>query len=214
MKTMLLLTTMAVTLASNAFAIGDCDQLHGGSPAELISYLNSIVLREGSQPCIVIAIDKLGGQHYEPAIPLLLKFLDLRSPESPHGKRSYLTSRLGAYPNYPAEAALEKFGDKALPLVLQFLKTHPESADAVESAVAIWMNAYKDNPILGIALLKQEADKTEDRNVKGNLAFAAYKAQQRWCPPEVKAQCKSAALIRLSDGSQNSKDGAPMKPKN
>ncbi len=100
---------------------------------------------------------------------------------------------------YPAATALEQIGKNALPAVAEALKAPVMSKQAGEVAVSVWMQIHKDEPVKGVALLKQEADKTKDPAARQRLGRAAYKALG-WCSPSDEAQCKAAAETRYSKG--------------
>ncbi|MDT8067455.1 MAG: hypothetical protein ROO76_04745 [Terriglobia bacterium] len=193
-----LLIISGILLSFTALALGqNCEKMQGSS-ADSVSYLTKAKPGQEDGNCVAAAINKLGEQHDESAIPVLVKFLGFQYPAGPLGKRNLEARKHGFGPTFPAELALEKFGNRALPAVLELIKSTSASREARESAVAVWMNFYKDNAPTGVALLKQEADKTKDPFARQNLGYAAFLAQLNWCSPEQKAQCKAAALAHYS----------------
>jgi hypothetical protein len=95
---------------------------------------------------------------------------------------------------YPAVGALDEFGKKSLPVVLDVIKSSASTA-ARESAVSVWMFVYSDRAPKGVALLRQEARGTSDPTVRQNLRWALEKAPI-WCSPKEKARCTAAAVMK------------------
>ena len=169
-------------------AAQECSRLQGAGPNELLSYLDGIVPNPENADCITFAIKMLEKQRYEPAIPVLAKLLDFR--------RSRTAEEVGVitlHTFYPAVNALEEIGKASLPSVLAAIKANTTSERARENAVSVWMELYKyDESPEGVALLKREADETNDAAVKQRLTWAVSKALT-WCNPPDKEKCKTAA---------------------
>ncbi len=94
---------------------------------------------------------------------------------------------------YPAAGALEEFGKKALPAVLDAIKSST-SAKGRENAVAVWMEIYKYEPVKGVTLLQQEAIGAADPVAKDNLMRALTNAPTL-CGAKEKKDCKAAAAV-------------------
>jgi hypothetical protein len=70
----------AFLLIALPMAAQECSSLNSSSPDRLASYLAGFPDKFQNAPCIAFAIDRLGQQQYEPAIPVLTKYLDFRWP--------------------------------------------------------------------------------------------------------------------------------------
>src|SRR5439155_4887454 len=125
-------------------------------------YLNRTVSDQGNAPCIAFAINQLGTERYEPAIPVLTKFLEFRWPLNARQKQRLFVLEHDGSSIYPAANALEQFGQKALPAVLDVLKAPKVSRESLEVAISVWMTIHKDHAPAGVALLKQAADHAKD----------------------------------------------------
>src|SRR5881275_568325 len=158
----LVLTPLLFTMVTLVRA-QECGQLQGASPDELTSYLAGTVRSTDNEPCAAFAINQLGSLRYKPAIPALTKWLELRWPPGAHQKQRRFVIEHDGSTIYPAATALEAMGKDALPAVLNAIKTNPiPRREWMEVAAEVWMTAYKDQAPAGIALLKQEADRTTD----------------------------------------------------
>jgi hypothetical protein len=192
-KVVLLLTMLLLFNSLPAIAEG-CDLLQNSTPDELVSYLNGIAADDGNAGCITFAIGELGKHRYEPAITVLVRFLDFRRPLDSREKQGLYLHIQGIAEIYPAANALEEIGKSALPAVLDTIKTESTSEKARENAVSVWMEIYRSEAPKGIAVLRQEADLNKGVVVKRNLEWSLSKAVT-WCNPPDKAQCKAAAKI-------------------
>src|SRR5574341_1506009 len=160
----------------------DCERLGAASPEGLVGYLSRVVPDRENASCVAFAISQLGGQRHEPAIPVLLKFLTFRWPLNARQKQRLYVIEHDGFTIYPAANALERIGKNALPAVLGAIKAKTTSREGIEVAVAVWMTIHQ-NQAAGLALLKQEADKTKnDPETKQRLGWAAFKALG-WCSP-------------------------------
>jgi len=147
---------------------------------------------------LAFAINKIGDQRYEPAVPVLTRLVEFRWPPNARQKQRRFVLEHDGFTIYPAANALEQIGKNALPAVAEVLKAPVMSRQAGEVAVSVWMQIHKDEPVKGVALLKQEADKTKDPAARQRLGWAAYKALS-WCGPSDEAQCKAAVETRYSN---------------
>ena len=169
---------------------GWCDSLQNASSPDLVQFLNAVVPGEMNARCITWAIHKLGNEHHEPAIPPLVRLLDFRSPRTPVEEIFHGLSE----ESFPAKAALETIGKKALPEVLRAIEADSTSATARENALSVWMEIYResDEQPKGVSLLKQEETKVGDSAMKQKLRWAVQKALT-YCNPPEKAACQQAA---------------------
>ena len=179
-------------------AASECDQLQNASSDELASYVNKIVPEYGNAECIAFAINMLGNQRYEPAIPAMTQLLDFRWPLHGRPKGQAFAPSHGGTGIYPATIALQKFGKKAVPGLLEAIKGDLTSRTAREAAVFVLMGIYKNESPKAVALLKQGADTARDNATRQRLGRAAYRALI-WCSPSDKAECKAAAETRYSN---------------
>jgi hypothetical protein len=174
-------------------AVGqECDSFRNAASGDLVSFLNAVIPDQNNAECVAWAIKQLGIQHCEPAIIVLAKFLDFRRPLNAQEKRGLFLHPQGIWEIYPAADALGQFGEKASPAVLRAIEADSTSARARENAVFVWMEIHKYEAPNGVALLKQEADKTSDDAVKRRLQSALSKAVS-WCNPPDETACKAAA---------------------
>ena len=183
------ISVLAAVFILGAVSVGaqECTRIQTASSSELVSYLGEIVPDQGNASCVAFAINKLGNEKYEPAIPVLTKLLDFRRPRT--------AEELGVitlHTFYPAETALEKIGKASLPSILEAIKGELTSAIARENAVSVWMELYKYESPKGVALLKREADETKDPAIMQRLHWAVTKSLT-WCNPPDEAKCKKAA---------------------
>lgn len=192
-KWTILFCTLLLPMGFSA-AAQPCGRLQAASSGDLVSYLQQTSARRADAACIALAIQRLGEDKHEPAIPVLTKFLDFRWPPDARQKRRLYAVEYEGRDIHPAANALKQFGSKALPGVLDAIKSPSSSPEAIEEAVSVWMAAYK-NQVAGLVLLKQAADRTADPEAKYRLGWAAYKAIG-WCNESEKAQCQAAFRSR------------------
>ncbi|HEV2729240.1 MAG TPA: hypothetical protein VGV15_04340 [Terriglobales bacterium] len=178
----------------------ECATLQGASPDKLVSYLNRVADRRQNAPCVAFAIKKIGEQRYEPAIPVLTKFLEFRWPLGVNQKQRRFALEHDGFTIYPAADALEKIGKNSLPAVLRAMKANSTSRQEMEVAVSVWMTIYKDQTPMGVALLKQEADRTTQPMARQQLGWAAIRAAMGWCNSSEQTQCDAAAQTNFSSG--------------
>ena len=95
---------------------------------------------------------------------------------------------------FPAAEALELIGKEAIPELLSAIKAGSTSGTARDNAVAVWMEIYRhsDEHPRGVADLKLEETKVNDKAVKQRLMSAVEKALTR-CNPDEKDECQRAA---------------------
>jgi len=190
--------TLVLCLAIPLLALGQvhekyegwCDSLQNASSTDLVQYLNAVVPDEQNARCVTWAINKLGNEHYEPAVPTLVKLLDFRLPQTRVEEIFHGLSQ----ESFPAEAALELIGKKALPEVLRVIEADSTSVTGRENALSVWMEIYResDEQPKGVSLLKQEETKVSESAIKQKLRWAVQKALT-YCNPPEKAACQQAA---------------------
>jgi hypothetical protein len=179
-----------------------CYGLQNASSPDLLDFLNAVVPDEWNDRCITWAIHKLGKEHYEPAIPALVKLLDFRLPLTPTEEIFRGTSQA----LFPAEEALAQMGKKALPEVLRAIEADSTSATGRENALSVWMEIYResDEQPKGVGRLQQEATKVSDGTIQQKLKWAVQKALT-YCNPPEKSACEQAA--RTGNSEQVSRSG-------
>ena len=177
-------------MGAHCVAAQECNSLQNATPITLVAYLDGVLPKDGNAACITVAIDSLTPLRFEPAIPGLVKLLDFRrSLNEKVPQRRQLTLEF----MYPAAAALEEIGKKALPAVLHAIKSST-STKGRENAVAVWMEINKYDAPKGVALLRQEAVEAEDATTKANLKWALSKALD-WCNPDDILRCSASAVM-------------------
>ena len=169
-----------------------CEVFKNASSPDLVQYLNGVVPDDKNTECVTFAIRKLGKERYEPAITALVKLLDFRRPPTREEKMGFYERPQIIEEVFPAAQALESIGKAALPEVLRAIEAASTSTTALENAISVWMEAYKYERPKGVALLKQESDRTRDVRVKQRLQWAITKALV-WCNPLDEVQCRTAA---------------------
>jgi hypothetical protein len=193
-----LLISLCFVIICHVRAAGQqCARLQGTSPDGLVSYLSAVLPDPTNAACVTFAINKLGDQRYEQAIPTLAKRLDFHWPPGVRQKQARFVVEHDGSSIYPAANALKQMGAKALPAVLDAIRAGSTSRTAVEVAVSVWMTIYKDQAPTGVALLKQESDRTADPMTRQKIAWAARKAAG-WCAPSEEPQCRIAAQTLYS----------------
>lgn len=167
-----------------------CDGFRNANKTDLVQFLNNVVPDEKNARCVTWAIHKLGKEHYQPAIPALVKLLDFRRPQT------QVEIIFGGIPRelFPAEEALAQMGKPALPELLGAITADSTSATARERALHLWMEVYRQNDEQpnGVARLKREEMKANDNSIKQKLRWAVQKALSFCNPPEQTA-CQEAA---------------------
>jgi hypothetical protein len=195
---MIPLLTALFLLGTVRVVAAECDRLKSAPSADLVSYLGRVKPDRGNAQCVALAINKLGDQRDEPAIPVLAKLLDFRFPLNARQKqRLFVIEREGAS-IYPAVNVLVNIGKNSLPFVLEVIKAVSVSREMRENAVSVWMQIYKNQSPVGVMLLKQEADGTKDPFTRQRVGWAAFKALN-WCAPGDQAQCQAALNTRYSN---------------
>jgi hypothetical protein len=173
-----------------------CPRLSNASASDLLDFLNGVSANKESAWCITLAIHNLGTRSYEPAIPVLVKLLDFRRPQTPREKAGFGDFSSGRV--FPAQDALEEIGKPALHEILRAIEVDSTPATARENAVEVWMEIHKyDEHPKAIALLHQELINAKDDATKSRLQLAIQKALA-WCnSPEETASCAEAATGHL-----------------
>jgi hypothetical protein len=170
---------------------GRCDSLQKESLPALVQFLRDVTPGKTEDRCITWAVQRLGKEQYEPAIPALVKLLDFRAPLRP-GEEIFHQGL--SVETFPAEDALESIGKNALPDVLHAIESGSTSPLASEKAISVWMGIYRqsDEQPKAISLLKREEVEVTDGETKKRLRWAVQKALT-YCNPPEKAACQQAA---------------------
>lgn len=173
---------------------GWCETLRKSSPPELVRYLEGVVANEANAHCVAWTINKLGTNHYEPAIPSLVRLLDFRRPPTESEKIGFYDRPQILEERFPAAQALETIGKNSLPELTRAIAAGSTSETARENAVAVWMEIYKYERPQGIALLKQEQNKRNGNATKQRFEWATQKAL-KYCAADEQTACRQAAAI-------------------
>src|SRR6266568_3111773 len=152
-KSITWMTALSLLSTVNAAAL-ECNGLQNAASSELVSYLRKNIPNQGNAECVAFAINEIGEQRYEPAVPVLTKFLEFRWPVNARQKQRLFVLEHDGKIIYPAATALEQIGKNALPAVAEALKAPVMSKQAGEVAVSVWMQIHKDEPVKGVAILK------------------------------------------------------------
>jgi hypothetical protein len=195
---------IAITILSVASLFGiphqvygqECDNLRNAASTDLVSFLAGALPDEKNAECVAWAISQLGTRRYDPGAATLVRFLDFHRPLNANEKLGVYLRPQGIGDVYPAVDALALIGEKALPTVLHAIEADSTSTKARENAVFVWMEIYKYERPKGVALLKQELDKTREAAVKQQLQWALVKARD-WCNPSDEDSCRRAAKTGL-----------------
>src|SRR5215472_16285059 len=97
-----MMTIVLSLFVSNCALSQDCESLKNALPAELVSFISAAVSNRDNAECITFAIKTLGAQKYEPAIPILVKFLDFKRPPSDSEKIGFSLHPPSVWEVYPA----------------------------------------------------------------------------------------------------------------
>lgn len=170
-----------------------CINLQNSSPDTMVSFLSSTHALKSNSDCVAFAINKLGEQAYASATPTLMNFLGFRWPAGAHQKQRLFVIEHDGGSIYPAAIALVQIGTSTLPAVLHAIKTLPMSGQELEVALSVWMMIYKGQAPTGVALLRQEAERTIIPREKSRLSWAAYAAARDWCDASNKTRCIAEA---------------------
>ena len=193
-------TGLCLILTSRAFGqVHDrfedwCDSLRNATSPDLAQFLNAVVPDEENAKCITWAIQKVGIDHYEPAITALVRLLDFRRPLDEREKKGFYLRLQGIWEIYPAAAALSSMGQKAVPFALEVIKSESVSSTSRENAVFVLMEIHResDDQPKGVALLKHEESDAKEEKIKQRLKWAVQKALS-YCNPTEQAACRQAA---------------------
>src|SRR5947208_13812021 len=142
-KSITWMTALSLLSTVNAAAL-ECNGLQTAASSELVSYLRTNIPNQGNAECVAFAINEIGEQRYEPAVPVLTKFLEFRWPVNARQKQRLFVLEHDGKSIYPAATALEQIGKNALPAVAEALKAPVMSKQAGEVAVSVWMQIHKD----------------------------------------------------------------------
>src|SRR5437879_12417468 len=108
------MTALSLLSTGNAAAL-ECNGLQNAASSELVSYLRKNIPNQGNAECVAFAINELGDQRYEPAVPVLPKFLEFRWPVNARQKQRPFVLQHDGTSIYPAATALNQFGESAIP---------------------------------------------------------------------------------------------------
>jgi hypothetical protein len=187
-KRVRLVSLIAIVLLVTTIGVcQECQKLRGASAEDKVSYLESIKGR-ADEDCITYAIEWLGGNKFEPAIPVLVKFLNFY--RHPSGWEAATNSMHTS--TYPAASALENIGKSALPSVLNVLKLDSAQQISRDNAVEVWMVVHGADVVNAVAELKRSADEVDDIKAKQRL-LSAVSAALKWCGSSDKSSCEQAA---------------------
>ncbi len=171
----------------------ECQAFENASPSDLTQFLNAVLPDKNNEDCVAFAIRKVGAERYEPAIPSLVKLLDFRRPLTPKEKAGFYDHPQGVSGRFPAVLALEMIGKNVLPEVLRAMKAESTTAIVRENALFVWMENYRHERPMGVALLRQEETNATDDATKQRLRSVISQAVDKWCGPKDHAECKAAA---------------------
>jgi hypothetical protein len=142
---------------------GEPCQFRNRPNGEKVAYLAKVG-PDASDPCVSYLIYWLGVERYEPAAPVLVRFLDFAIEEE--------SSMRGSRTLHPAREALVKIGKAALPSLLKVIESDDGSPSARSSAVEVWMRIYRYEAPDGVAALGQAVADTSDEKDKKRLLAA------------------------------------------
>ncbi|HWG58764.1 MAG TPA: hypothetical protein VN661_06930 [Candidatus Acidoferrales bacterium] len=184
-----------------------CPALTAKSASDLTAFLKKTTPDAGLDPtqnnwCITYAVAAVAADHFEPAIPAVVKFVGFSWPPLP-GERTGTWDHLPAlFQNLPAVTALRWFGKPALPEILKALKAGSMSSFAQQAAAYAWFGIYndhEDNVLQGFVVLSREAAKATDDSVRERLQNAIQQGLGLWCRSDnAKANCRQA----VADGAR------------
>lgn len=165
-----------------------CKKLNGAKPDELMRYLQR---RPAPPPqdCTLFAIEQLGFARYEPAVPLLVKYLDYPRPPDPGWWHSHAQD-VGYL--YPAANALFGVGKESIPALLR-VTASPDSSDLLRmnAGDTIFALYSRDHIEEGIAVMMRASRQESDPYSRAHLDDAARYWASR-CPPEHQNACVAA----------------------
>lgn len=172
---------------------GWCDNLEHAASSDLVEFLNGVVPDEKNARCVTWAIHRLGNEHYEPAISTLVKLLDFRRPLNEEEKMGVFLRPSLVGEMFPAAESLEQIGESAQAEVLRAIGLDSVSATARENAIAVWMEIYKYERPKGVALLRQEENKSNTEAVKQKFKMAVRTALKYCIGVPEQPACEAAA---------------------
>jgi hypothetical protein len=172
---------------------GWCDRLQHAESSDLVEVLRGAIPDKQNARCVTWAIQRLGSERYQPAIPVLAKLLDFQRPPTELEKTGVFLRMQGMEELFPSAEALEEIGKLAECQVLQVIRSKSASVTARNHAVGVWMEMHKYERPKGVALLKEEANKADTEAVRQKYKVAALWAL-KYCinDPEYPA-CETAA---------------------
>jgi hypothetical protein len=120
-KSITWMTALSLLSTVNAAAL-ESNGLQNADSSELVSYLRKNIPNQGNAECVAFAINEIGEQRYEPAVPVLTKFLEFRWPVNARQKQRLFVLEHDGKSIYPAATALEQIGKNALPNAIVSVK--------------------------------------------------------------------------------------------
>src|SRR5205809_8049512 len=115
------MTALSLLSTVNAAAL-ECNGLQNAASSELVSYLRKNIPNQGNAEFVAFAINEIGEQRYEPAVPVLTKFFEFCSPVNARQKQLLFVLEHDGKSIYPAETALEETGKNILPASAEAMK--------------------------------------------------------------------------------------------
>jgi len=189
---LLLVWVFSLFVLNSALGQG-CPSLRDAQPAELVSFLSAAMPDQSNSECIAWAIKTLGAKKYEAALPVLARYLDFKRPPNELEKDGVYLHPSSVWQVYPAAAAFDEFGEKALPTLINVIRSASATELARQNAIAVLMAIHKYETPKGVALLKEEEVKATDDSSKRRLRSAISIAVAKWCGPVDQPSCKVAA---------------------
>jgi hypothetical protein len=172
---------------------GWCDSLEQADSSDLVEFLNGVVPDEKNARCVTWAVHRLGNEHYEPAIPALVKLLDFLRPLTDLEKTGMFIGMSGMEEMFSAAEALETIGKSAETEVLHAIGSDTASAAIREHALAVFMEIHKYERPHGIVLLKQQESKSDTEASKQKYKIAAQSALKFCIGDPEQPACETAA---------------------
>lgn len=197
-----LLWILSLTLAASVRAQepthnpfeGWCDNLRGATPHDLVEFLSGIRPDQENARCVTWAIYKLGQERYGPAIPVLVRLLGFRRPETRNERIGFHDLAISMVP-FPATEALEQIGARSQQEVLHAIGAESTSFQARENAVQVLMTLNQSDHAKAIACLKDEQRSSADDEAKERLTSAIERAL-RLCTAAEQNACRKVATSR------------------
>lgn len=160
------------------------------TPAAALTYLSQDRPNLNSA-CIIDAIRILGKKEYSPAIPILVKYLDFRVPDTPGVPQTIRHTHGPTNGLYPAADALTWFGESAIPTLRGAVSN--DDLDAIgrsNAAEALFVIAA--DKVKVVSLTTKAAQSSRDPEATGALK-KVVNLMVRYCKAEEQQRCRDAA---------------------